>query len=290
MATREQELVGATPTPTHRAPAIVRRQPGKAELDPHRHRIRRRRIERGLAVAVPIVLFLLWQLAASADAIDTRFFPAPSTIWSTGVDLVRDGQLQQDIRASFGRIIIGFVAGSAVGVFVGIAMGMIRMIRAAFEPLMYALWTVPKLAVLPLLLLIFGLGETPMRILVAINCFFLALIPTIAAVGSVPEAFHEAALSFKATRWQVLRHVVLPAALPQIFVGLRLAAGASVLVVVAAEFVQGNTGLGHLIWNSWTLFLADRMYVGIVVVAVTGAAFTLLVAAIGRKLAPWGSD
>ena len=81
--------------------------------------------------------------------------------------------------------------------------------------------------------------------------------------------------------------MLLPAAIPQIFVALRLAAGASILVMVGAEFVQGDDGLGHLIWHSWQLFMADRMYVGIAVVAVSGALFTMLIAAIGRRLTPW---
>lgn len=98
------------------------------------------------------------------------------------------------------------------------------------------------------------------------------------------------AQSLRANRWQTFRHVVFPASLPQIFVALRLTAGASILVLVAVEFVQGQEGLGYLIWNSWSLFLADRMYVGIVVVAVAGALFTMLVAAVGRRVARWAPD
>lgn len=269
--------------------AVVRR-PAPPDLDPARFRRRRRRLERFLAWLTPIVLLLLWQWASTAGWLDERFFPPPTRIWEAALELHRDGGLWEDARASFRRVLWGFVLGCSLGILCGIPLGLSRLARAATEPLVYALWTVPKLALLPLLLLIFGLNETPIIVLILINCFFLVLIPTMAAIRSVPHSYREAAMSFQASRWDLLRHVVMPAAMPQIFVSLRLAAGASILVMVGAEFVQGRSGLGHLIWHSWSLFLADRMYVGIVVVAISGALFTLVIGAIGRKLTPWDVD
>lgn len=269
--------------------SVVRR-PAAPDLDPARFRRRRRRLERFLAWTTPIALLLLWQFASQAGWMDERFFPPPTRIWEAAVELHRDGGLWEDAWASFRRVLWGFFLGCTLGVLCGIPLGLSRLARAATEPLVYALWTVPKLALLPLLLLIFGLNETPIIMLILINCFFLVLIPTMAAIRSVPHSYREAAMSFRASRWDMLRHVIMPAATPQIFVSLRLAAGASILVMVGAEFVQGRSGLGHLIWHSWSLFLADRMYVGIVLVAVSGALFTLLIGAVGRKLTPWDAD
>jgi sulfonate transport system permease protein len=276
--------------PEHESEAVVRRTPGKEELDPSGFRRRRRSLELTLAVLIPLVLLGLWELAASNEWIDPRFFPAPTTIWSNALDLVESGDLWEDMLVSYRRVLLGFLLGCVTGTIGGILLGMSRLVRAALEPLVYALWTVPKLALLPLLLLIFGIGEMPIIVLIAVNCFFMLLIPTLAAIVGVNYEYREAAASFEATRLEMLRHVLLPAAVPQIFVALRLAAGASILVLVAAEFVQGQTGLGHLIWNSWTLFRADRMYVGIVVVAVSGALFTMLIGFIGRKIAPWATQ
>jgi NitT/TauT family transport system permease protein/sulfonate transport system permease protein len=112
--------------------------------------------------------------------------------------------------------------------------------RAAFEPVVYAFWTVPKLAILPLLVLIFGFGELPVIILIVLSTSFLVLIPTAAAIATVPSQFRETARSSNAGRLQTFRHVMLPATVPEVFVALGLAAGASVLVVVAAEFVNGT--------------------------------------------------
>jgi NitT/TauT family transport system permease protein/sulfonate transport system permease protein len=268
-------------------PARVVREPGREELNPRHYRRRRKRIERTLAVVVPAAMLAIWQLASNRGAINPRYFPAPTTIWTTGVDLVRDGVLIDDMVVSFRRVLIGFFIGSIAGTAGGILLGASRLARAALEPTIYALWTVPKLALLPLLLLVFGIGEAPIVVLIAINCFFLMLIPTIAAITSVADPYREAASAFGATSLEELVHVLLPAAIPQIFVALRLTAGASILVLVGAEFVQGDDGLGHLIWHSWSLFMADRMYVGIVVVAVSGALFTMAIAAVGRWLTPW---
>jgi sulfonate transport system permease protein len=281
--------VNGSAGPDRRGRTVVR-TPTARERDPGRFRRRRRRLERGLAWATPLALILLWQWASTAEVIDPRFFPSPTAIWAAGVESWRDGLLVDNAKASFSRVAWGFTLGCGTGIICGIPLGLSRLARAATEPLVYALWTVPKLALLPLLLLIFGLNEKPIIILIAINCYFLVLIPTMAAVRSVPESYREAAVSFRATRWDMLRHVILPAATPQIFVALRLAAGASILVMVGAEFVQAREGLGHVIWNSWSLFLADRMYVGIVVVAVSGALFTLFIGWVGRRLAPWDED
>src|SRR5207245_2099409 len=149
---------------------------------------------------------------------------------------------------------------------VGLIMGMARTIRAAFEPLLTALFTVPKLALLPLLLLILGIGEAPKRFFIGITVFFFMWIATMTAIMSVSESYREPARAFGATRRKMLRHVLIPASLPQVFVGLRLCAGISVALMAYVEFLQGFDGIGHLIWYSWSLFLAARMYVGIVTV------------------------
>jgi NitT/TauT family transport system permease protein/sulfonate transport system permease protein len=266
---------------------VVPRRPGREESDPRRSRIVRRRIELALGISVPILLLAGWELASRTGALDRQFFPAPSDLWSTGVNLYSSGQIERLLGTSFRRVFEGFFAGSAAGLLLGVVIGSSRIVRAALEPLVYALWTIPKLALLPLLLLFFGLGETSVIVLIGIECMFLVLIPTITAIVSVPVPYCEAATSFGASRWQMLRYVTLPAALPQMFVALRLSAGASVLVMVAAEYVDGKTGIGFFIFQSWQLYATKQMYIGILTVAVAGAAFTLVVSAIGRYLTRW---
>ena len=278
---------GAPVPPTQGSASLVARRPGREESDPHRSKVVRRRIELALGIAVPILLLVGWEVASKSGALDQLFFPAPSDLWSTGANLYSSGEVERLLGVSFRRVVEGFFLGSAAGLLIGVGLGSSRVMRAALQPLVYALWTIPKLALLPLLLLFFGLGETPVILLIAIECMFLVLIPTITAIVSVPLPYTEAALSFGASRWQMLRYVTIPAALPQMFVALRLSAGASVLVMVAAEYVDGKSGIGFFIFNSWQLFATKQMYIGILTVSVAGAAFTILVSGIGSYFTRW---
>ena len=187
-------------------------------------------------------------------------------------------------------MLLGFLYGSVAGFVLGMFLGTVRRVRNALDSLIYALWTVPKLALLPLLLLTLGLGAAPQIALIAMTDFFLVLIPTIAAFCAVPLSYREACQSFGASRYQMMRHVLLPAALPQTFVALRVATGASVLVMVGAEYVDGSQGIGYLIWNSWSLFNVKDMYVGIIVVSILGVVFTRLIVEIGRRIFPWAEE
>jgi sulfonate transport system permease protein len=204
--------------------------------------------------------------------------------------MATSGMLGGNVWASSKRILLGFALGSAGGVLTGVLLGSNRTLRAALDPLLTAFYVVPKLALLPLLLLVFGIGELPRILLVAISVFFVTWMTTMAAFIAVPEGYLEAAKSFGANRRQLLRHVQWPSALPQVFVGLRLSIGVAVLVVVGVEYVDGSNGIGWLIWNSWSLFLAKQMYVGIVVVALMGVIGTWAVKILGRLLLPWAAD
>jgi ABC-type nitrate/sulfonate/bicarbonate transport system permease component len=265
----------------------LRRRPGRAEVNPSRYFARRRRLEFGLGWAVAVLFVCLWQAVSSARLVDVQFFPAPSTVWSEGVKLANSGVLGNNLWISTQRVLAGFALGSAAGVLMGVIMGTSRALKAALDPLLSALYTVPKLALLPLLLLIFGIGELPRILLVAITVFFVMWLTTMAAFLSTAAAYVEAARSFGASRAQLFRHVQWPSALPQVFVGLRLSIGIAVLMVVGVEYVDASSGIGWLIWNSWSLFLAPQMYVGIVAVAMMGVIGTLALKWLARLLLPW---
>jgi sulfonate transport system permease protein len=271
---------------TGRAPTY-RIEPPAYMTDPVRHARRHRLVYHGLAWGFPIVLIAVWQLAASNKWIDTRLFPGPADIVRTGRELIDDGILWEQTWISLQRVWWGLLWGSLTGIAVGFACGAVRAVRAALEPTLSALYTVPKLALLPMLLLMFGAGEKPKVILIAVTVFFFMWLSAMAAVMSVSDGYREAALAFRTNRWQMFRYVLFPATLPQILVGLRLSSGVAVLMMVGAEFAQGDDGIGKFIFHSWTLFLADRMYVGIVVVALMGLVFSLAISALSRVLVRW---
>lgn len=275
--------------PDLRGARVMRRTSEYTIEERGRRRRRRRQLEISLAIGLPVAIIAVWQLAAWQGWIDDRIYPAPSSIFTEGVDLIRHGRLRGDIAATTTRVLLGFLLGSAVGFLVGLVTGLSGLARRVLEPTLNALYVVPKLALLPIFLTIFGFGETPKVILVAVSVFFFVWIHTMESIVSVPAGFIEAAHSLGMTRWQRFRHVVFPATLPSLFVGLRVAMGVAVLVIVAAEFIVGNDGVGNLIFTSRQLFINEWVYAGMVTIAIEGVILTSIIDLIGRRVTPWDS-
>jgi ABC-type nitrate/sulfonate/bicarbonate transport system permease component len=261
--------------------------PGRRELDPARAGRVDTRLATGLAILVPVLLIGFWQVAAVARWIDVRFFPAPTQIVADWRALVASGDYVTHLAASAQRITVGYVLGAMAGVLCGLLIGRARLVRKALEPTIVALYTVPKLAILPLLLLILGIGEAPKLTLIAVTVFFIVLINTNGALEAVPATHVEAGRSFGLNRIDMVRHIILPSASPQIFVGLRIAAGMAVLALVGAEFVAAESGLGYLIWNSWNLGIPSYMYIGIVTISILGVMANGLLRLAQRLCLPW---
>lgn len=284
------------PTPTQSVRTIspktqsIRIVPGFSDLFPDRWARRRRTQAIVLGIATPVLLLVLWQIAAEANWIDQRFFPAPTKIWGAAVSSMQSGQLATDTWATLYPLLLGLVFGFLGGCILGFTMGLVRPLRLAFDPVLSALYTVPKLALLPLLLLIFGYGLVPKVVLIGLGVFFIIWISVQEAVVSIPAGYLETARSFKVGRFKTFFRVIFPEVLPEIFVSLRIAVGNAVLIAVGVEFVNGSEGLGFRIWNSWTLFIADKMYVGIVLVAIIGYLLRLLVDVLRRASIPWARE
>jgi NitT/TauT family transport system permease protein len=260
-----------------------------------RRHLSRRPGARGLAeIAVSVfsalALLAAWELLVRAHVLDRRFFPAPSEVLTTLVQMAVSGQLLGDIAITLSRVGIGFAAGSAAGIVVGLLMGLARLVRAAVRPIVGAVYPIPKIAILPLVMLIFGLGETTRYVIVAIGVFFLVLLNTMAGVMGIERIYLDVGRNFGARRLDVLRTIALPGALPLIFTGLRLGWGTGLLLIVAAEFVGARSGLGYLIWNSWQTFAVDEMYAGLLVISALGLVSFALFDQLERWLVPWRSD
>jgi len=278
--------VGAKSRQTDNSTTTVYRAP-KAGGDPRRQLRMRRRRSAVLSVSVPILLLAGWQLAATWGLIDVRFFPPPSAIFAKFLDLLSSGVLLTEVVATARRVAIGLPLGAAVGITVGLVCGSNQMLRAGITPIVTALYSVPKIAIYPLLLMILGFGEKPKIALVVIATGLIMTIGTMGAVASVPKELIEAGRAFRASRVRMFWEVIIPASLPQILVSLRIGTGMSILAVIATEFVEAEAGVGHLIWNSWVLFQPEQMYVGIAAAALLGVLFTALISKIGALLTPW---
>lgn len=266
------------------------RRPTAADRDPVRALRRWRFTKAALGISVPVGFVVLWQLSSTLNWVDRSLYPAPTAVASALVDLWNEGTLQSATLTSVRRIALGFSLGAGAGILTGFLMGMSRYLRAALEPFSWAWYTVPKLALLPVFLTIFGFGELAVVMLIAITVYFFVWISVMAAVTAVPSGYRDAVVTLNASRWQVFRHVIFPAVLPEIFVGLRISAGVSVLMLIGVEFVLGGNGLGFLIEQGRTLLLLEQSYAGIVFVAALGYIFALIVKWIGSALTPWASD
>ncbi|PSF05894.1 taurine ABC transporter permease [Marinobacter fuscus] len=235
----------------------------------------------------PILLLVLWEVAARAALIDVNFFPAPSTIIKTGFNQASTELFWSDITISLQRILVGYGMGAIPGVILGLAMGLFKPVREFFRPLISAIFPIPKIALLPLLLLIFGIGETSKYVVIAINVFFLMTINTLAGVMNIPKIYFDVTKNLKASRWKTYLTVALPGSLPGIFTGLRICAGTALILLVAAEFSAADSGVGYRIWWAWSVFWVDTMYVGFFVIALMGLGFSKLVDIAERLAMPW---
>jgi NitT/TauT family transport system permease protein len=243
--------------------------------------------ERLLSMFSPVLLLFLWEFLVQVGLLDKRFFPAPTSIVGTFQQLVVSGELFKHLQASIARIVIGFMMGAIPALFVGVTMGLSRWVRAFLSPMVAALYPIPKIAILPLVMLIFGLGEQSKWVIIAIGVFFLVLYNTMAGVMNIPNIYLDVGRNFGANRVQFFWTVALPGALPLIFTGIKLAAGVALLIIVAAEFVGAKTGIGYLIWQSWQTFSVETMYVGLVVISMLGYLVSLGLDELEHFLIPW---
>ncbi|GAA1611147.1 ABC transporter permease [Leucobacter chromiireducens] len=235
----------------------------------------------------PLMLLLVWELLSRVGVLDARFFPAPSSIVETFVAMLLDGVLLEHTAMTLSRIAIGFVLGAVPGVLLGVLLGSVRPLRQLLEPIFASLLPIPKVAIFPLLLLIFGLGETSKYVIVAIGVFFYLFFNTMSGVMQTPPLFNDVAKANGASPVQRWFTVSFPYALPSIFTGIKLATGGAFVIIAASEFVGSQSGLGYLIWSSWSTFAVSKMYVGIVTISVLGYAATALEGFIERRLVPW---
>lgn len=237
--------------------------------------------------ASPLAALLLWELCAQQAWIDVRFFPAPTAIGGYALSSLDAGDVWTHLSASLQRIGWGYGAGVIFGISIGIAMGLSRVARVLGYPLVAMFYPIPKIALFPLVMLIFGIGEISKIFVVALGCFFLVVMNTLRGVDQLDRIHFDVATIFQLRRADLIRHVILPGALPSIFTGLRLALGYSLVIVVAAEFSGANTGIGYWIWQAWETFAIKRLYVGIFVIAALGIVCSASLDVLERLLTPW---
>jgi ABC-type nitrate/sulfonate/bicarbonate transport system permease component len=246
-----------------------------------------------LGIGFPLALLTVWEILANTGAIDRRFFPAPSTIVVGMIALLADpnerGHLLVDMGATYQRLLIGYILGASIGVITGITMGLSTTARYCLGPLVNATFPTPKLAIFPLLIVAFGLGDASKIALIALGVFYMTSLSTVSGVLYSNPLHRDVATAFRIPAWTRWSRIVVPAALPSIVTGLKLGLGQALILVVSAEFVAAQEGLGHFIWDSWQVLDVSRMFMGLMVVAITGGAAVLLGEMLEHRLTPWVS-
>lgn len=243
--------------------------------------------ERLISFISPISLLLLWEVLARMGMIDGRFFPAPTAILSALVATSVTGELWSHTLASMQRLAIGVVIGGVPAVLLGIIMGLSRPVRAIFDPLISATYPIPKSALIPLALLIFGLGESSKIFMVAVGVFYPIVINATTGVLGISQIYLDVGRNYRASRWNTFRTIALPGALPVIMTGIRLGVGMGLILIAIAEMIGARDGLGYMIWSSWETFAVERMYVGLFTIAIIGFLLTALMSELEKILIPW---
>ena len=250
----------------------------------------------GLPLLSVLVFFAVWQLVAALGIWNQTFVPYPSTVWRAFLDVstTHDGVrgyagflLYEHLYMTLRRVLAGVVIGVVAGVLLGLLMGSVSWLRSVLEPWLTFLRALPPLAYFFLLVIWLGIDEAPKITLLALAALPPAAVATTAAVVAAPVGLQEAARALGATRAQVIRDVVVPAALPETFTGIRLAVGMAYSSVVAAELFNGIPGIGGLVKDASNYNNTPVVLVGIFAIGFSGLVIDGLLRSLERRAVPW---
>ncbi|MDB5820449.1 MAG: transporter permease [Rhizobacter sp.] len=262
-----------------------------AEAQSRERRTMRRQVLLG---AVGVLAFLaLWEVAPRVmPGINIKMFPPPSQVVGVLVDMTfRTGEIWPHVWASLQRAVLGFLLGSSCGVVAGVMTGRSALLRQLSDPILHGLRAIPAIAIVPLAIVWFGLGDLSKVLLIAWGAFFPVWVSTFIGVRNIPAVFLRSAATLGAGPWATAVQVALPAALPFVFAGLRQATAISFVVLVAAELVGAEQGLGFLISFAHLVFRVDIMFVGLIYLGAIGFIADQLFAWALHRLFPWyGAD
>jgi NitT/TauT family transport system permease protein len=285
----EREAPYQTPPP---AAAIAFDDAGKIDVtnadDTHASRWPAR--EQVFSFVSPLALLALWEVLSRLGILDRRIFSSPSGVAVLAWQMALDGTLWTNLSATLARFSIGAALGIVPGVLLGLTMGLFRWPRAIINPLVSAIYPLPRIALFPLVLLLVGLNEESNIVMIALQPFFYMLIGTMAAVINVDPIYLRVAQSFKVGTRDLYFLVMFPAALPMIVSSLRLALGGALLVTVTVESLVAQSGIGYMIWHSWAVLSLGQAMVGLVIAGILGFCMIQGLDLIEKRLVPWSGN
>lgn len=230
---------------------------------------------------------LAWEWAVRSGRVSPLFFPAPATVGAALTRLLVEDTLLVDAGLTLYRADVGLLIGATSGIILGLMMGWSIRVRSVAEPFVAALHPIPKTALFPLLLIFMGLNEKPRLALIALSAFFPLLINTMNSVSSIEPTLLEAAANYGARGFNLFRRVFLPASLPGILSGTRIAANTAMTIAITVELLTSQNGLGARIWMAWETLRTENLFATLIVIATIGLAINWLLTRLARRLMPW---
>ena len=243
------------------------------------------------SILIVVLLFLAWLIAGALELIEPFYWPTLSATWDRLMLLVSDGfrniTLWEHVGISIFRVLTGVFLGALVGIPLGFAMGLSSISRGILDPIVEFMRPIPPLALIPLIILWFGIDETAKIVLLFLASLFIMIIAARSGVSSVRISKVHAAYSLGASKFQVLRYVVFPNTLPEIFTGLRTSMGVCWGTVVAAELVAADKGVGSMIMIAKNFLQTDTVVIGIIIIGIIGYAIEMLMRSLESYVIPW---
>jgi sulfonate transport system permease protein len=247
----------------------------------------RRASARLLPWLVPMLILVAWELAARAGDLSSRVLPEPLAVVKSAWSLIESGDMWVNVKVSAWRALAGFVIGGGIGFVLGLATGLFKPAEVALDSTVQMIRNIPALAMIPLLILWFGIGEEAKLVLVALGVFFPVYANTYHGIRSVDRDLIEMARSYGLSGFDLYRHVILPGALPSILVGVRFALGLMWVMLIVAETISAQSGIGYMTMNAREFLQTDVVVVGILLYALLGKLADLFARAIERASLRW---
>lgn len=235
----------------------------------------------------PVVAILLWELLAALGILRANYVPAPSQVAPHLLELLAGGELWLHLSVTLYRLSLSFLFAVIPAVLLGLSLGMSRGLRLAIEPLLNSLYAIPKIALLPLIMLILGVNERTLIFTSTLTSFVQMTVSTTGGVLAVDRSVLDAGKNYGATGWRLFRYVLLPSALPDIFTGMRIGLALTLVLVIAVELTAAQEGLGAFLWTAGQTFSAKNLFAAFVVIGALGWVLTYGLERIGRWLMPW---
>lgn len=242
---------------------------------------------RGLGPVVFIVLIVLWEIGSRTGVISALVLPAPSEAMGAMRDLWVSGELWLHMGASLQRLFLGWTAGTVLGITLGLCIGLFSSVRSSAAPLVAAFFPIPKIALLPLFIIWFGIGEESKVALIMFGTFFPTVIFTYGGVDNVDRSLIRMGQSFGLSWFSIVRKIIFPGALPTILSGMRVSSAIAIILIVAAELIAAEKGIGAYVQIAGSLFATDQLIAGVVLLSLLGLTVSWLISRAEKFLLRW---